>query len=75
MEEKELCYVSGVTNAVLMNLLHSGILQRAEKIPPLKIRNSPNLRHFPFQKNNRQYLKRYLLGLRQAKGNAFCCMG
>ena len=41
MEEKELCYVSGVTNAVLLNLLHSGILQRAEKIPPLKIRELP----------------------------------
>ena len=41
MEEKELCYLCGVTNAVLTNMLHSGILQRTEKIPPPEVRELP----------------------------------
>ncbi len=41
MEEKELCYLCGVTSAVLTNMLHSGILQRTEKIPPPEMPELP----------------------------------
>ena len=75
MEEKELCYLCGVTSAVLTNMLHSGILQRTEKIPSPEVRELPEPAPFFLSEEQQAVFERVSECIGQGKRKCFLLHG